>query len=92
MTSNYSSSGAPIPFRTSDTYTEPGLNYSTLQDSYGRTCEGSTSDPELFTQCYNSTLVSCPHPASASWAAGGVIVACTRGSGLQLPAPAVRRQ
>ena len=78
MTSNYSSSGAPIPFQTANTYTEPGLDYSTLQDSYGRTYQGSTSDPELFTRCYNNTMVSCP--VTALWAAGGLIVACLEGA------------
>ena len=60
---NLTSSGAPIPFDTRNGFSEPGLNYATLQDDYGRTYAGNPlkADNLLFTQCWNDTLVSCQH-------------------------------
>ena len=59
VTGNLTSSGTAIPYNISGGYTEPGLNYATLQDDYGRTYAGNPlkAQNELFTQCWNNTLV-----------------------------------
>ena len=57
--SNISSTGESLPYLVNNTYTEAGLDYATLQDDYGRTFAGNPLEAqnELFTQCYNDTLV-----------------------------------
>lgn len=59
---NYSAANndAVIPYNTATGFTEPGLNYTTLVDDYGRTWNGNPlmSEDQLFTQCWNVSQVT----------------------------------
>ena len=56
---NLSSDGTPIPFSLRNGFSEPNLDEAAVQDSYGRTFNGNPlkAQDELFTQCWNDTLV-----------------------------------
>ena len=59
MVGNLTVSGVPVPFDTLRGFSEPNLDLSTVQDDYGRTYAGNPlkQENQLFTQCWNDTLV-----------------------------------
>lgn len=61
---NYTTTGATpesVPYNTSTGFIEPGLDYDTLADDYGRYWNGNPlmSEDMLFTQCWNVSQVTC---------------------------------